>query len=189
MLDANTILTSAVVSAAVTSLLGPIVQSHLSRRQEKRKRDFEIKYQEYKRYVEALDRISAEWTVRGMAMIREAQEHFNAVVVGDGDPGEHLEALSRSLGAVTGDMFQSMAELKGDLVGLKLICSDELLHKVQAYISSHEALGRELTSQIGRIGAGSLAASDSDRLLEQGVRAESLKDEIVRQMRYELRIH
>lgn len=53
------IIQPAIVAAVVTAIVGPLIFFFLKRWDEKKRRNFEIRYAEYKHYLKALEQISS----------------------------------------------------------------------------------------------------------------------------------
>jgi H+/gluconate symporter-like permease len=59
MENINQILNPAIVSVLVTSIVAPFIFYFLKRRDEIKKRNFEVRYTEYKKYLNTLENISS----------------------------------------------------------------------------------------------------------------------------------
>jgi hypothetical protein len=81
------LLTSGLVSAAVTALVGPLVFHLLKQREERRRKTFDIRYAEYKHYLKALESLSstshADFEV---FMKSSAQKCLTEILSGDSEP-------------------------------------------------------------------------------------------------------
>jgi hypothetical protein len=186
---ANTVsegfLTPAMVSLVVSSIVSPALFYFLKAREERRKEKFERKYAEYKAFLKALDDMAAAARIDFESFMRNTMgKHISDILRGGGD----LEALSVDVREFTLQIASAFSKAKSELLGLTLVCSDHLLSQVRDFTSLQERLLSHTTALLGDLKQFNIDSPVTAEMKELGERVETLKDEIVREMRTELRI-
>jgi len=175
----------AVVSAVVTVVLAPLLFFLLKSREEGRRRQFEVRYVEYKKCLQALEQIAAvaridfKQAYTGIA----ASALKEALAEADEDYGPRLQ---KGLDELSGRLRDSFAGAAGELHGLGLACSAELLTTVNEFVKLQRELVEESIAVISDASISNLGASATEAMKEKARRAESLFERILEQMRAEL---
>ncbi|MBZ5640799.1 MAG: hypothetical protein LAO51_18840 [Acidobacteriia bacterium] len=178
-------LTPAMVSLAVSSIVSPVLFYFLKVREERRKERFDHKYAEYKAFLKALDDMAATARIDFESFMRDTMgRHFSDILRGGGD----LEALNVDVREFTLRTASAFSKAKSELHGLTLVCSEKLLSLVRDFTALQERLMSRTTALLGDLKQFNTDSPVAAEMKELGERAESLKDEIVRAMRTELRI-
>ncbi|HXI35918.1 MAG TPA: hypothetical protein VNH80_03320, partial [Burkholderiales bacterium] len=126
----------------VTVVLAPLLFFLLKSREEGRRRQFEVRYAEYKKCLQALEQIAAvaridfKQAYTGIA----ASALKEALAEADEDYGPRLQ---KGLDELSGRLRDSFAGAAGELHGLGLACSAELLTTVNEFVK----LQRELVEE------------------------------------------
>ena len=185
MSDLRELIAPAVVSAAVTAVLTPLLFFLLKSREERKKRQFEVRYAECKKYLQVLAEIAA------VARIDLKQAYTEIVASTLKDALANAEAdysprLQKGLDDLSRRVRDSFARAAGGLHGLGLVCSGELLETVDEYVKLQRELVEESISLIRDASIGNPSASATDAMKEKAQRAESLFDRILERMRAEL---
>jgi len=182
------ILTSAVVSAIVTGVLGPTVVFILQAREERRRREFDVRFQEYRKYVQALEDMSAAWTEKSVRYLQEVLDGLDAIVEESGEPAQHLKSMNRLSGEVPGELLVTFSRVKKELAGLRLVCSDPLLQLVDEFVSMYDTLVAKLIAFVNSFTVEGQVQISLSEILNESKRADELKRKIIQRMRKELRI-
>ena len=184
-IDPTTLLASAVVSALVSGGFGVAV-FFLNRGEQRRTRAFEVKFQEYKNYLQALDDMSTAWAARAVALVQEGQTHLDAIVKGQGSLTEHLTAMNTALAGLTTDAITGMVNTRRELSGLRLIGSEPLVKLVDEYVAMHHAMTDRVADFMEQLKNQTLTAAKLTTWLDDGHRTEALHKKVVVQMRQDL---
>ena len=183
------ILASTLVSAVVTALVGPLVFHFLKRRDERKRRTFEVRYAEYKHYLRAIESLAS---VSHADLERFMRESYNNCMedIFAGSADQALLKMSRELGEMTSRATKSFQQATSELHGLRLVCSEELFGMVNDFIKIQEQLMSETTQSLGAVAANlgkdHTVVNESMRL--KGYAAKALFEKIIVQMRRELQI-
>src|SRR6267143_4775541 len=119
MPDLTTVLTSALVAAVVSGVIGPLLLFFLHRGEDRRRQGFEVRFREYTKYLLSLEDMSSLWEEKAMGFLRNAKANFEAILREEGDPTKHLVNLHNSLAGLTTELLSSFAPIKKDLTGLR----------------------------------------------------------------------
>jgi hypothetical protein len=176
-----------VVSAAVAAVLTPVLFFVLKRRDERQKRHFEVRYTEYKKYLQAIEEIAAAARI-------DLKQSYTAVVASTlkdmlADPEQSSDygpRLDKGLNDLGNEVRATFAKATNGLHGLRLVCSDKLLPMVNEFVELQRELTEESIALIADARISNPSASVSDAMAEKAERAESLFDQILEQMRAEL---
>lgn len=188
----DSFLTPAIVSTIITGILAPMIFYYLKRRDEEKKRNFDVRYAEYKHYLKTLDEITAAVQLDAEKFYTETiADTFRSILSGEEDGDAVLIKMSDSLMSMTANIQKTFSRAEGELHGLKLVCSDELLEMIDEYVE----LQRELLSAVTRmmenwrnIDMSNPITSLNGEVKDKGDRAQMLYTAILKQMRKELKI-
>ena len=188
----TSLLTPALVSTAITALLAPLIFFWLKRRDERRKRTFEIRYAEYKHYLRALDEIAAVSRNESEQFFAETISNaFHSILTDSDNEDEVLLGMNEALMGMTSRMGDAIIRAEGELNGLRLVCSEKLLGMINEYVQlQRDLLGAssDMMKNWQQIDINNPQASISGEVKKQGERSLKLYNEIVDQMREELNI-
>lgn len=187
------LLTPVVVSTVVTTVLAPLLFFWLKRRDEKRKRKFEVRYAEYKHYLHTLDEIASASRV-------ETERFFSETITTTvktfwADPENSNEALvnmNEALLSISSRLGETITRAEGELHGLRLVCSDKLLELIDEYVQLQRDLlsaTSDMMANWKQININNPAASVPGAVQQKGEETQQLYRDIVAQMRNELEIN
>jgi hypothetical protein len=189
------LLTSVVVSAVVTSIIGPGIFYLLKAREDRKQRQFERNFGEFKHYLRALEDVSRFSGDEFEAyMSGPARECMEAVLAAEDEAAstEALITMNREMQNFTTKLFKSFRQATSELHGLRLICSQGLFKLVSEFVSIQEQMLQESIAMMGQIkfsGAGAVTTPPSATLINKGKATKELFERIVQQMRVELGTH
>ena len=177
----------ALVGAAVTALLALVVFFLLKRRDERKKRHFELRYAEYKTCLQVLERIAAAARI-------DLKQSYTAIVAstlkdvltGPEQSSDYGQRLDRELEELGSRLRESFASAAGGLHGLGLVCSGELQKMLDEFVELQRQLVEESISLLADARISNPSASASEAMTEKAQRAQSLFERILEQMRVEL---
>ena len=186
------ILTPAAVSTVVTAVLAPLLFFWLKRRDEKRKRNFEVRYAEYKHYLRTLDEIASASRIESERFFSETIATTFKTIITDpeGSDGALLH-MNEALLGLTSRLGQTITKAEGELHGLRLVCSDKLLAMIDEYVQIQRDLMSATSDMMAKwkeIDINNPTASIPGGVQEKGEQAQRLYRDIVTQMREELDI-
>ena len=186
-------LTPALVSTIVTAVLVPTFFYLLKRRDEMQKRNFEVRYAEYRKYMQTLEEITASTPLDFEKTFQQIVSDFFRSPMSDlNSANAALIKMQESLSPLMNKMRESFTRANNELHGLRLVCSDKLLKLVDEYVKLQEELLKSSGSLMEKwVDLGiqsSFQAKIPDEMTKMGLRSKQLFDEIVIQMRKELRI-
>jgi hypothetical protein len=191
-MEIEKLLTPAIVAAIVSAIVGPLVFFFLKRWDDKNRRTFDIRFNEYKHYLKALEQISSSTHVEFERFLSETYaEHFAKILSTEGDATQILIELNMKLNELTSGIRKAFEQATQELNGLRLVCSATLLEMVNEFISIQRQLLDESVSLMGRVKEISLhnpSSILSGEMKLKGEQASSLFEKIVVQMRSELKI-
>ena len=173
-------------SVVVTGLLVPLLFHYLKRKDDLSRRDFDLKYQEFKRYVAALD--AAEAAARADY---EKLEHdvfapqFKAILEGK-EPD--LVGVQQAVAEFTIRSTTPLLQAKKELSGLRLIGSKSLVSLIDQYIQVQTDIVNALVSSTRNPNAHAHLKDIRPFLDPLGNRSQELYVRIIEQMRSELGI-
>lgn len=125
------LLTPALVSTVVTAVLAPLLFFWLKRRDEKRQRNFEVRYAEYKHYLRTLDEIASASRVEIERFFSETvATTFKTILAEPEGSDDALVNMNDALLGLTSRLGQTITKAEGELNGLRLVCSDKLLSMI-----------------------------------------------------------
>ena len=186
------ILTPAVVSTAVTAVLAPLLFFWLKRRDEKRKRNFEVRYAEYKHYLRTLDEIASASRVETERLFSETiATTFKTILTEPEGSDDALLSMNDALLGLTSRLGQTITKAEGELHGLRLVCSEKLLGMIDEYVQLQRDLMSATSDMMAnwkQIDINNPTASMPGDVQEKGEQAQRLYRDIVDQMRKELDI-
>jgi hypothetical protein len=177
----------ALVGATVAALLTPVLFFLLKKGDERKKHHFEVRYAEYKRVLQAIEEIAAAARI-------DFKQSYTAVVAStlkevltDHEPSsDYGVRLDQGLEDLGNQARESFARATSGLHGLKLVCSGELLTLVNEFVELQRELVEESIALIADARIENPSASVSEAMKEKALRADSLFERILEQMRSEL---
>lgn len=191
-MELQDLLQPAIVAAAVSAIIGPTIFYFLKNRDDRRRRNFDIRYAEYKHYLKALEQITSAG--------REDFENFMAttyanclqeILETEGQSNEPLIRLNHEVNDLTARLRRSFTQATQELHGLRLVCSAKLLKMVNDFIQLQRELMDESCSMMANLtkpGADAASFQPSGQLKAKGELASAQFESIVLQMRRELAI-
>lgn len=186
------ILQPAVVAAVVTAVIGPLIFFQLKRWDDKKRRNFEIRYAEYKHYLKALEQIAESSHTDFEKFMGETYANcLKEILATKGQSSEPLLRLNHEVNNLAASVRKSFTQATQELHGLRLVCSEKLLDKVNEYVRVQQEAIDAFCSVLGKLNQLDInnpGASLSGEMKEKGERSQALFDGIVRQMRKELGI-
>ena len=191
-MEIEKLLTSAVVAAVVSAIVGPLIFFFLKRWDEKNRRTFDIRYDEYKHYLKALEQISSAGHADFERFMSETYAQcLNDILTSEGESDQPLIELNRKVNELTSNVRKSFTQATQELNGLRLVCSSKLLEMVNKFIAIQRELINESSSMMGRLNQIDINNPESivsGDMKIKGEHATTLFEEIVVQMRKELGI-
>ena len=186
------ILNPAIVSIIVTSLVAPFIFYFLKRRDEIKKRNFEVRCAEYKKYLNTLENISSLSRISfEKDFMKIANECFSEIITNPQESNASLIKLNSAMQELTATLRPSFSQAQNELHGLKLVCSQKLLYMINEFISLQNELINKSTEFMAHwkeyIGKKESFFENSS-IKELGQRANSLYEDILKEMRKELKI-
>jgi len=187
------IITPAVVSAVITGISAPLLFYWLKRRDDKKKRNFEVRYTEYKKYLQTLEEVvSASRIDFEKSYMTTVGKILNDILTDPENSNRHLLRLNQALDELGNKMRESFTKSVSELHGLRLVCSDKLLSLVDGFVQLQRELMDESIVVMGKaknIDTRNPEASISGNMKEKAAKAEPLFNQILIQMRKELDIN
>lgn len=182
----------AIVAAVVTAIIGPLIFFFLKRWDEKKRRNFEIRYVEYKHYLKALEQISSSSHADFERLMGQTYaDCLKEILVTEGQSNEPLIQLNKEVNELTSNVRKSFTQATQELNGLRLVCSTKLLEMVNEFVAIQKSLMDESCAVLGRLNQidindpGSMISGD---MKAKGDKSQELFEQIVFQMRKELGI-
>lgn len=186
------ILQPAVVAAIVSAIVGPLIFFLLKQWDDKKRRNFEIRYAEYKHYLKALEQIASSSHADFERFMSETYAScMNEILTTEGQSSAPLVRLNQEMNNLTASVRKSFTQATQELQGLRLVCSEKLLHKVNEYVSIQRELIDSSCSVMGKLNQINIndpGASISGEMKEKAERTQILFEDIVQKMRKELGI-
>jgi hypothetical protein len=189
----SALITPAIVSTVITAILAPLMFYFLKRRDEQKKRHFEVRYAEYKKYLQVLEDIVA--TTRGdfeQSYMKTVASILKDMLADPDNAANHVVRLHEALDALGSQMRQTFTKATSELHGLRLVCSDKLLGMVDEFVQLQRELMDEAIAVMANaknVDINNPEAAMTGAMREKGQRAQPLFDQILHQMRAELGIH
>lgn len=184
------LLTSAVVATIVSGIVGPLIFFFLKRWDDKKRRNFEIRYDEYKHYLKALEQItSASQAAFERFMSETYADCLKDILTTEGKSSEPLIRLNKKINELTSNIRKSFTQATEELNGLRLVSSSTLLDMVNEFINIQRELLNQSCSIMGRLNQIEINNPDtllSSEMKARGKQAQDLFERIVLQMRKEL---
>jgi hypothetical protein len=182
--------TPAVVSAVVTGVLLPLLLHFMRRRDERQRRLFDIRYEEYRKYLTKLDEIAEASRVGFDAAFKEqfVPSLVRLVASGD-DPAATIEPFMKAISELMDRSRDAFMKAKNELGGLRLVCSDQLLPKIERFVDVQKALLDESLQLLGKwktVDLNNPETALSPSAKAKSEESERLLQEIVKLMRAEL---
>jgi len=191
-MDWQNIVTPALISTLITALLAPSTFYFLKRRDEKRKRNFEVRFAEYKKYLQTMEEISEASRVDFEKIFSESiSANFKNILENPENSNDALLALNDSMNTLTGNLRESFTKATNELHGLRLVCSEKLLNLIDEFVQLQRELmdhSVSIMSNWQNIDIQNPEAFLSGEMKQKASRVQYLYDEIIKQMRKELRI-
>jgi len=191
-LEIEKLLTSAVVAAVVSAIVGPLIFLFLKRWDEKNRRTFDIRYAEYNHYLRAIEQISSAGNAEFERFMSETYAQcLKEILSTEGDSNQPLIELNRKVNDLTSNVRKSFTQATQELNGLRLVCSSALLEMVNEFIDIQRHLIDESVSMMGRLQKLDINNPESiisGEMKAKGEQATVLFEKIVVQMRKELGI-
>ena len=186
------LLAPAIVSVVVTAIVAPLIFFFLKRWDEKNKRNFEIRYAEYKHYLKALEQITASAQEDfEIFMADDFAQCLQRILTREGESSEALMELNQQVNTLTSNVRKSFSQATQELNGLRLVCSSRLLEVVNEFIDLQCQLLEESSAMLKRldqIDINNPLAALSGEMQAKGEQTKVLFELIVQQMRKELKI-
>lgn len=184
------ILTSSLVSALVTAILGPAIFYILKTREDRKRRQFEIKFGEFKHYLKALEQISRfSGEEFEKYMSGPAQRCMESILTGREDSNQALANMNREMNEFVSRLTKSFQQAASELHGLRLICSPELFGMVNEFVRIQDQIMTESIALMGQIKfneSGSVVVPTDSDLRRKGEASKQMFELIIEQMRSEL---
>lgn len=191
-MEIEKLLTSAVVAAVVSAIVGPLIFLFLKRWDEKNRRTFDIRYAEYNHYLRAIEQISSAGNAEFERFMSETYAQcLKEILSTEGDSNQPLIELNRKVNDLTSNVRKSFTQATQELNGLRLVCSSALLEMVNEFIDIQRHLIDESVSMMGRLQKLDINNPESiisGEMKAKGEQATVLFEKIVVQMRKELGI-
>ena len=188
----QSLLTPAIVSTILTAILAPLLFYLLKRHDEKRKRTFDIRFAEYKKYLQTLDAIAEATRLDFENNFMESiSESFRNIIEGTDESNEPLLALNESMKTLTRGMRETFSKANNELHGLRLVCSENLLGLVDEFVLLQREIMDYSISIIDNLSPNnSQDPKDflNDKMKQKADKVHYLYGAIVKQMRKELSI-
>jgi hypothetical protein len=188
----SALITPVIVSTVITALLAPLIFYFLKRRDEQSKRHFEVRYAEYKKYLQVLEDIVA--TTRGdfeQSYMKTVASILKDMFADQDNAANHVVRLHEALDVLGSQMRQTFTKATSELHGLRLVCSDKLLGMVDEFVQLQRELMDEAIAVMGNaknVDIDNPEAGMTGAMKAKGQRAQPLFDQILQQMRAELGI-
>jgi hypothetical protein len=177
----------ALVSAAVTAVLAPLLFFLLKKRDERKRRQFDLRYAEYKKCLQVLEEIAVVARVDLKQACTGIVESALKDVLADPDPSrDYSVRVEQRLAALGTQLRESFARVTSGLHGSGLICSDELQRLISEFVNLQRELVEESISVIADASISNPSPSVTGALNERAKRADALFGLILEQMRSEL---
>jgi hypothetical protein len=190
--DIVKILQPAIVAAVMTAIIGPLIFFLLKRWEDKKRRNFEIRYAEYKHYLKALEQVATTSYVDFESLIGETYANcLKEILASEGQSNEPLLRLNQEVNNLTANVRKSFTQATQELNGLRLVCSEKLLGKVNEFVNIQRQLIDEachLMGKMNKININNPSSIITGEMKAKSERSQVLFEEIVRQMRKELGI-
>ncbi len=184
------ILTSSLVSALVSAILGPAIFYILKTREDRRRRQFETKFGEFKHYLKALEQISKfSGEEFEKYMSGPAQKCMESVLTGGEPANQALITMNREMNEFVSKLTKSFQQASSELHGLRLVCSPELFGMVNEFVRIQDQILKESIALMGQIKfneSGSVEIPIDSGLRRKGEASKQMFERIVEQMRSEL---
>lgn len=184
------VLTSSLVSALVTAILGPAIFYILKTKEDRKRRQFEIKFGEFKHYLRALEQISRfSGEELEKYMSGPAQKCMESILTGREDSNQALVNMNREMNEFVLRLTKSFQQSSSELHGLRLICSSELFGMVNDFVGIQDQIMTESIALMGQIKldeSGSVVVPIDSDLRRKGEASKQMFARIVEQMRSEL---
>ena len=184
------LITPAIVSTVITAILVPLMFYFLKRRDEQKKRYFEVRYAEYKKYLQVLEEIVAATRIDfEQSYMKTVASILKDMFADPDNAATHAVRLNAALDALGSQMRQTFTRATSELHGLRLVCSDKLLGMVDEFVQLQRDLMDEAIAVMANaknVDINNPEAAMTGAMKEKGQRAQPLFDQILQQMRAEL---
>lgn len=186
------ILTSSLISALVSAIVGPAIFYFLKTREDRKRRQFDTKFGEFKHYLKALEQISRfSGEEFEKYMSGPAQKCMETVLVAKNESDANLAivAMNREMNEFISRLTKSFQQASSELHGLRLVCSPTLFEIVNQFVRIQGEILNESIALMGRIKfneSGSVDVPLDSDLRRKGEASKQMFERIVEQMRSEL---
>jgi len=174
----------------VSAILGPAIFYILKTREDRRRRQFETKFGEFKHYLKALEQISKfSGEEFEKYMSGPAQKCMESVLTGGEPANQALITMNREMNEFVSKLTKSFQQASSELHGLRLVCSPELFGMVNEFVRIQDQILKESIALMGQIKfneSGSVEIPIDSGLRRKGEASKQMFERIVEQMRSEL---
>jgi hypothetical protein len=178
--------TPAAVGAAAMALL----QSALQRRQHRANRLFDVRYEQYQKYLANLEAVSAATNADFQTTLLQSMPHHVAKLLAEpASSNAAIVEMVKDLSSMTARMAEAVSKIQGEIHGLKLVASPELFVMIQQYTSLQAELFAASANLLTRwrdAGVSEPIPAVSPETLVKAAQAETLLQAMIQQMRKEL---
>ena len=172
--------------------MAPIIFYLLKRRDDIKKRNFDIRYTEYKHYLKTLDEITATTRIDfEKDFIATANKCFKEIIEKPENSQNALIELNEKMSVLNSNIRESFTKATNELHGLRLVCSEKLLNLIDEFVGIQKELidlSMSVMSSFKSIDLDNPTAHIPKDMKEKGEKAQGLYNTIIRQMRLELGI-
>ncbi len=178
-------------SGVVGAFVSTVVTHFLKQRADRERRNFDIRYSEYKKYLAALEEIAS----KGREAMESLMEMFFKQYIprllascSDHEANQINIELSRDIGKLIDKTGFNFHQVNSELHGLRLVCGEKLSGLINEYTTLYQK-GLEVAQFIfEEIKQGKESTAIEDEIKKDGERMQDLFDNIVVEMRKELKI-
>ncbi len=178
-------------SGVVSAIVSALVTHYLQQRAEREKRNFDIRYEEYKKYLGELEAIAAS-SRQGMVGVLElfSKQYFPRLQ--EATTEQEMATINDELNR---DIFQMIEQAgfnyhraSSELNGLQLVCGKRLKGLIDDYTRLCQESLEIVPLALEELKQGEDVASNEDQLTSLGDRIQEIFDEIISEMRRDLNI-
>ena len=184
------LITPVIVSTVITAVLAPLIFYFLKRRDEQKRRHFEVRFAEYRKYLQVLEDIVAATRIDfEQSYMKTVASILKDIFADPDNAANHALRLNAALDALGSQMRQTFTKATSELHGLRLVCSDKLLKMVDEFVQLQRDLMDEAIAVMANaknVDINNPDAAMTGAMKEKGQRAQPLFDQILHQMRTEL---
>lgn len=192
MRDFEQFITPALISTMVTAVLAPLCFYLLKRHDDKKKRNFEVRFSEYKKYVATLEGITQTSRVDFEADLMKTISSVMSEILADPEnANKAVVRLHEELSQCDSKIRESFVKATNELHGLRLVCSEKLLGLIDEFVQIQRDMMDEYIRILGSINVFETknpADLIKGEMKAKAEKAQPLFDQILKQMRAELGI-